>query len=414
MPSAFSEHAYRVSALAAEFALRAGLSRGDQTIAADAALLVDYPPHRLTPPAIASLFAVAGRDGRVSSAMLERYAGELIRNVEAAERTLGLRGPREPVPEMISAAEAIAGAYEPYLELDADPTEYVRTWFRRRKEEGLHSRRSHEALLRLPVTRRPALLECARHAAVYPAIAVKAMRKAATEDASFSELASIAAQDQTLAGNLIRAANSALNPAVSRVATIRHAITYVGLDRTRRILTAAAFRPLFASRSLSQLWQHSLTVASWCESLARSTGAIDVEEAFLCGLVHDIGRLIMMTVSGEAPVSLQRFKERGCDPAFAELVLFGCGHASLGADVLSRWNFPEHVSLGIAGHHNLKRRPSRHAALLCLAEAACPNDEQKSSVQDQGQAMEILGLNGESLRENRGELGPLAALTFAA
>lgn len=408
----FSHHAVRVSALAAEFALRAALHPRDQQLAANAALLIDIPKQRLNLRAVGPLFV--NRLPKVDSHVFVRYMLELIRTAEASDASLGLRGPRDPIPDLIAAAETLVSAYEPYLEREEDPGDAVRAWFRRRKEEGLHSRRAYDAFLKLPTAKHATLVESASRVSVYPAIAMKAMAKAATEDTTLTELAALAAQDQTIAGNLIKAANSALNPALARVATIRHAIAYVGLEQTRRILTAAALRPLFASRTLAQLWHHSLTVAKWCESLARSTAAINPEEAFLCGLVHDVGRLAMQSAPGDAPVTLQRFKEHGCDMHFAELLLFGCTHAQLGGEILAIWQFPEHLTYGVAGHHGLRRNASRFSAMLCLAESACLNDENTPSSADQSRALEILGLPEESILSNRADLGALAALTIAA
>lgn len=388
------------------------MPRPDQDMAANGGLIIDFPKQRLVFRVVAPLFAA--KENKDNPCAFVRYVPKLIANVEAADRLAALRGVREPVPDILAAAEAIVTAYEPYLEGHEDPRASLLNWFRRRKEEGLHSRRAYEAFSILPRTSRATLVESASRSAVYPAVALKVMRKAASDDIAFRELADLAAQDQALAGHLMAAANCSLNPTVSRIATIRHAMTYIGLQQTRTILTAAAMRPLFATRALSQLWRHSLTVAAWCESLARSTGFADPAEAFVCGLVHDIGRLIMLTASGEAPVTLERFKARGCDLSFVEMLLFGCNHGFLGSEILSRWHFPERLIEGVAGHDHFRQNGSFFSALLYLAEAACADEEPKPSPAEQREAMERLGIAEDSLQANGANLGPLAVLAFAA
>jgi putative nucleotidyltransferase with HDIG domain len=404
-----SIRAQRVSALAAELAMRAGMSRAEQGVARNAALLVEFPPHRLAFPFVAPIFFAKDRGPQEPA--FARYVLQLIEVAKAADRTVGLRASRDPVADIVASAAALVDAYEVYLGGRDDPAETILKWFRRRREEGLHSRRAFEAFAAFPRTPREPLIDSAARAGAYPAIAMKAMRAAASEDATLRELTAIAEQDQTLAGQLIAAANCALNPTAVRIATIRHAIAYIGLDQTRRVLTAASMRRMFASHHLRVLWNHSLTVAAWCESLARTTGAIGADEAFLCGLVHDIGRLAMFTAPGEAPETFQRLTERGCDAPFAELILFGGQHGAVGAEILSRWRFPQEIVDGVADHHESRLSRPRISAMLYLAE--CANGERTPSMAHDGAALEILGIGQEAVSMNRAEVGTLDGLMAA-
>src|SRR4029077_6370935 len=111
-------------------------------------------------------------------------------------------------------------------------------------------------------------------------------------DVTVHQLESVACLDPVLAGRLIQTANSAYYSPMRPIASIQHAIAYLGVDATRKILLAATIRANFASMRLHQLWNHSLDVAQAAEELARrSELKIDPSEAFLAGLVHDIGRL---------------------------------------------------------------------------------------------------------------------------
>ena len=103
------------------------------------------------------------------------------------------------------------------------------------------------------------------------------------------ELEAIALRDPVLAGSLLGVANSALFSCERRVSSVRRAIAAVGVDEARKIMLAAAVRPLFASAGLQRIWSHSLSSAPLCSALAHHTGLLTADEGLLFGLVHDIG-----------------------------------------------------------------------------------------------------------------------------
>lgn len=132
---------------------------------------------------------------------------------------------------------------------------------------------------------------------------------------------------------------------------------------------ASVFQPLFGSASLRDLWRHSLTVAQLTERVALLSARIDPQEAFLAGLVHDIGRLALQKVRHEYVADYQRLTGRGCEPVFAEMVLCGFDHGAIGAEVLRCWSFPEHLIEAVGQHHRPEFGDSLLAAAIYLAEA---------------------------------------------
>ena len=220
-----------------------------------------------------------------------------------------LSRPRGPLVDVISTAHVMVEEIEAWLnnEADEDPRVKLLKRLRRRTEEGLHARATLRVVLDLPAPSRADLHKTIAGLPVYPAVTLKMLRHAGDEEADFRALFEIALQDQTLAGRIpIRAANSAVWGSVSRISSIAHAISYIGLRETRRILTAAAIRPLFASANTAELWHHSLEVARWCESAGKARG-----EEFLAGLMHDVGRLLMAISSGDANVTAARLVGEG-------------------------------------------------------------------------------------------------------
>ena len=203
---------------------------------------------------------------------------------------------------------------------------------------------------------------------VYPAAAVKALTALARPDVCLKGLEQISRTDQVLAGQLLQAANSAFFNPRYPLKTVRDAIAYIGIDHTRSILSTAALRPLFKTPGSQQLWAHSMETAQVAEQIAELSGKVNPGEAFLAGLVHDVGRLAITLFPAQAIQAYDRLTAKGCEATIAELVLFGFDHAEAGAEVLRIWKFPEEMVAAIRHHHNPSRLASDLAAVLYVAE----------------------------------------------
>ncbi len=211
-------------------------------------------------------------------------------------------------------------------------------------------------------------------------------------------LESIAKDDAVLAGAVIRAANSSLyNPAM-RISRLSLAISFMGSENTRNTMVAAVLRPLFVSAGLRRLWGHALQMAQFCEALAAASGKVQVEEAFLLGLVHDIGRLAIEHLPRVLVSRFARLVEHGCPPVHAELCVFQNEHGQIGNAVLRAWGFPEHISEAILHHHQPERSDAKLASFLYLAESIKGAEEDIPSPARVKACLERTGINGDTLR----------------
>jgi putative nucleotidyltransferase with HDIG domain len=403
-------HCRRVAAVGAEFARRAGLQPREQDIAQDAGLIHHYPRELLSFKAIAPLLRRTERTA--SSPAFVRHVMDTLAVLAAMDPlSQGVRG--AALPDLMAAAHWMVESTEAGLDSGEDHREGMLTRFRRRVEEGIHTRRTYDVVSRLPLASRQEIAECAARLPAYPAVALRALRVAAREDSSFGALAAIAGEDQVMAGSLIAAANSCLYGAAARIGSIGHAMTYIGLEETRRILMAASMRRTFASSTAAELWRYSLKTARWCEAAARHMKGVEPEVAFLAGLVHDIGRLGILHYPGEVGVSLARLLERGCDPVFAEVFLFGTAHSGIGADILTHWKFPEEIVEGVRWHHRPERSESPAASLLFLADAYCSETFGAGSPRAERHAFRVTGLDPGALAELDWEMGALGVLVAA-
>lgn len=213
---------------------------------------------------------------------------------------------------------------------------------------------------------------------VFPAVAAQAMAMLENPASSFVELELITRQDQVLAGELMRAANSSLYGARHTVTTVSDAVIRIGTEAAQRVLTAAALRPVLCRAGIMDLWQHSLDAATTAERIAVLAG-MNAEEAFLLGLVHDVGRLLL----SQLPADVQQMKERltryGCQSAVVEQLVVGTDHALAGAQVLKHWKFSERCVEAVRHHHQPERTSSDGAALLYLTEFWTASEEDIAS-----------------------------------
>lgn len=224
------------------------------------------------------------------------------------------------------------------------------------------------ALRRLPRAGREELLGVLDRLPVFPKVALRVLKGEAEAKDEFGLLNELASSDPVLAGSLLRVANSPLYSPARNISRIAQAISYIGPKAARKVLTAAVFRPYFMSSRLMEIWKHSVLSAHLAERLALTSGKVDPKEAFLAGLVHDIGHLAMQRLPAPVVEAQARLVERGCDPMFVEKLLCWCDHAELGARVLERWHFPEPLVAAVRHHHQPEKSQSMLAAILYLAE----------------------------------------------
>lgn len=164
------------------------------------------------------------------------------------------------------------------------------------------------------------------------------------------------------------------------------------LKAENHFLMAAALRPMFRHSLARPLWNHSLDIACLAESLARKTGKADPSEAFLAGLLHDVGRLVLWNLPSVRTARYTALLDVGCEPMLAELLLFGFDHTLAGREAMRAWRLPETFAEAIEFHHHPERCQSGLAQVLYLAEHTSGSDEDTPSMARLQLALKHLGL----------------------
>lgn len=275
-------------------------------------------------------------------------------------------------------------------------------------QDGFFVPRHVDCLANVPAVDLAQVREVVKKLPVFPAVAIQAMKVAQNPNAGAGHVEAIVGSDPVLAGEVLRAANSPLYSPAMPIRSIRQAVVQMGLLECCRILASAAFRPLFQSPLVRPLWNHSLEVAKLSEALARTTGKADPEEAFLAGLVHDIGRLALWKLPSKLTTQYAALTEAGCEPMFAETLLASFDHTVAGREVMERWNLPKHMVEAVELHHQPERCDSILTQVLYLAEHCSGSQEDIPSMARFKIAIERTGLDHAQLNALHESGRPLA------
>lgn len=192
-----------------------------------------------------------------------------------------------------------------------------------------------------------------------PELYFEIVRALQSPQLNLEELAGHIARDPAITSKLLQLSNSAVLGLHMKVTTVQDAIGYLGLDMTRSlILLAHSFSDCDKARtsgfSVDQLWQHSLRTGLLAHRIATLDNASSdiVDESFLAGLLHDLGKLLLaVNLPEDYKQVIANARERKVSLWEAELEKFGATHGEVGAELLATWNLPLTVVEAVALHH---------------------------------------------------------------
>jgi len=186
----------------------------------------------------------------------------------------------------------------------------------------------------------------------------KLLASLAGEDVSFAKLGDLIEKDTVVAGNILHLVNSALYARRATISSVRHALALLGMDKVRNALLGMSISRMWSQVKTPPAWsmarfnRHSASVAVLSDHIAAKVPADCPEGAFVAGLLHDLGRLLIaLGLPDEFPrlMTLHEQSERSWTECERELL--GFTHAELSAAALSAWKFPEQVQVAVRDHH---------------------------------------------------------------
>lgn len=211
---------------------------------------------------------------------------------------------------------------------------------------------------------------------VFHAVALKLQQLLRRPDFSVDELTQLIVADQGLSSQILRVSNSSFYAGLTKVTSIREAVVRLGAQEVSNLAMMATqsdvYRstdPLF-SKTMHILWQHSVCTAIASKWLAAKVGyAAMAQEAFLAGLLHDVGKLFLLKVIEDLSKS-GKLKVQ-TSPALVKEVLNSM-HVEQGCALMHRWNMPELFSDIVRDHHLPELKSGNTLlAIVRLVNVAC-------------------------------------------
>ncbi len=188
----------------------------------------------------------------------------------------------------------------------------------------------------------------------------------AHEDASFARIADLIEKDTVLAGNVLRLVNSALYARRGTVNSVRHAVSLLGIEKLRNAtLGMSVFRMWNNVRtppgwSMARFNLHSVAVAILSDQIAQRARVQYPEGAFIAGLFHDIGRLLIAVGLKDEYVEIDTlYTAGGRTLRDCETAVLGWTHPELSAQALGVWNLPEPIRVAVRYHHTPEDDPTK-------------------------------------------------------
>jgi len=187
-----------------------------------------------------------------------------------------------------------------------------------------------------------------------PIVATKVMKLIESDRATAEELSKVVSSDPAVAARVLKISNSSFYGRQGRIQNLSSAIVLLGYTTLKSIVVTASVRQIYQPFGLTEkmLWEHSFGAGLAARIIAKGIAGIDQEEAFLAGLFHDIGKVIM---NSQDPAKFQMVMERCYNEGIrfneAEKSFFSFTHEEAGALVIKKWNFPDTLIQSVQQHH---------------------------------------------------------------
>jgi putative nucleotidyltransferase with HDIG domain len=206
-----------------------------------------------------------------------------------------------------------------------------------------------------------------------PSVVTRLMKMANDPGVSFDEIEEVVASDAAIAGKIVATANSAFLSRGITIDSIRTAISRLGLLQIRDLafhaaLEAKVFKVPEYERMMQAERKHALGAAMLCRHICKMI-SIDPEMAFMCGLLHDIGKPVAIGVIAEA---LKKNKKALPQTEEVNKLLVEV-HTEIGERVTRLWKLPSAIVEAVSLHHHPWEKGSLHqlAAVVEVADLCC-------------------------------------------
>lgn len=210
----------------------------------------------------------------------------------------------------------------------------------------------------MPAASRPTPIEkfVQRAGSLYslPPVAVQVLQLTNCPNVDAAALKNCIQRDPALVGKILRTVNSSLFGTARNVSDLNQAVALLGIKPLKLLVLGFSLPPKLLSgiqrQSLERYWRGALIKAVAARELARESAGVDADEAFLAGLLQDIGMLVLLKDLGEPYAQfLAKARAEHGDVLMLELETLGFDHRLLSARLLAEWGLPESLWRAVAG-----------------------------------------------------------------
>ena len=210
-----------------------------------------------------------------------------------------------------------------------------------------------------------------------PHVEIRLSKLISDEKSTMQEFEEVIRMDPTLVLRLLSLANSSYYGLQQRVTNISRAVVFIGMKNLRNMVVTEALKAIFRNSSdkdifsRSQLWLHCAAVSICSQMICERIFEQKGEDAFLCGILHDIG----MIVEDQAAQELFFQTCKAYEPESRPIIeykreIIGTDHCEVGYIVAQEWKLPVNVQKGIKNHHTTLQKvsPSSITGIIQIAE----------------------------------------------
>ena len=190
-----------------------------------------------------------------------------------------------------------------------------------------------------------------------PHVARRVIEIAYDPKSSAANMSEVISRDQSLTAKVLRVVNSAYYGFPRKIESVKQAVVILGFKAVSDLVVSVSVFDAFEKKTgldfdMLGFWKHSIGVAVTAKTLAKYSGFMPVEDVFVPGLLHDIGKVVMVSfLPEEYKVVIDRVRSTGRWIRDVEEELLGIDHASIGRFVADKWNFPPKIVSTIFYHH---------------------------------------------------------------
>jgi len=216
------------------------------------------------------------------------------------------------------------------------------------------------------------------HIATLPEITMKIVELVESPKSTAQDLNKVISTDPALCSRILKVVNSSFYGLPGQIASINRAIVMLGLNAVKNIAIAASLAKLFRGGDLTStfsakdLWTHSNVTAAAAKMIANALKLGLADEAFLAGLMHDIG--IMVEMQYDRNKLIDTLNKAGADSKgiaandfmAAEVSVFGATHQDFGSALCEKWKFPKSLAMVTGYHHRPMELSFETRTLSCI------------------------------------------------